>query len=189
VQFADRVPLTIVRPGIVFGAGGIDILPMFRSIRRLRVHAVAGLRSPPLSVIHVSELVELLGRAATDGQRIASTDRNGTGHRGYYFACRPEYPDYFEFGRLLHLAVGNRYTAYLHFPESLAWLLGGVGECIGRVRGKPHGLNIDKIREALADSWACSCEAAQRDLGYVPRQSLLEQLRQTADWYREHRWL
>lgn len=147
-QFADRIPLTIVRPGIVFGEGGIEILPMFRSIRRLRVHAVAGLRSPPLSVIHVSELVELLGRAATDGQRIASTDRSGTGHRGYYFACRPEYPDYFAFGRLLHQAVGNRYTSYLHFPESLAWLLGGVGECIGRVRGKPHGLNIDKIREA-----------------------------------------
>ncbi|MHB8969505.1 MAG: NAD-dependent epimerase/dehydratase family protein [Pirellulaceae bacterium] len=188
-EFADRVPLTIVRPGIVFGAGGIEILPMFRSISRLRVHAVAGLRSPPLSVIHVSELVELLGRAATEGQRVARTADRETTRRGYYFACRPEYPDYFAFGRLLNQAVGNRHTSYLHFPESLAYLLGGVGECIGRVRGKPHGLNIDKIREALAESWACSCAAAQRDLGYAPRQPLLEQLRQTADWYREHGWL
>ncbi|MHB8951539.1 MAG: NAD-dependent epimerase/dehydratase family protein [Pirellulaceae bacterium] len=188
-QFADRMPLTIVRPGIVFGEGGVDMLPMFRSIRRLRVHAVAGLRSPPLSVIHVRELVELLERAATDGQRIARTDCSGTGHHGYYFACRPENPDYFEFGRLLHQAIGNRYTSFLHFPETVAWLLGGVGEGIGRVRGKPFSLNIDKIREALAESWACSCHAAQRDLGYMPLQSLLEQLRQTANWYREQGWL
>ena len=188
-QFADRVPTTVVRPGIVFGAGGIDLLPMFRSIRRLHLHAVAGLSSPPLSVIYVTELVELLERAATDGRRIASTDGPGPADRGYYFACRPEYPDYFEFGRLLHQAIGNRYTSFVHFPEAVAWLSGGVGECIGRACGKPYGLNIDKIREALAESWACSCEASQRDLGYAPRQPLLEQLRQTADWYRDHGWL
>ena len=173
----------------MFGEGGIDLLPMFRSIRRLHLHAVAGLRSPPLSVIYVTELVELLERAATDGQRIATADGPGSDDRGYYFACRPEYPDYFEFGRLLHQAIGNRYTSFVHFPEPVAWLSGGVGECIGRARGKPYGLNIDKIREALAESWACSCEAAQRDLGYAPRQPLLEQLRQTADWYRDQRWL
>ena len=40
------LPLTIVRPGIVFGAGGVEMLPMFRAIRRIHVHAVAGFRSP-----------------------------------------------------------------------------------------------------------------------------------------------
>ncbi len=188
-RYADRLPLTIVRPGIVFGAGGVEMLPMFRAIRRIHVHAIAGFRSPPLSVIYVDELVELLVRAAELGKRVPAASANGTAGTGCYFACRPEYPDYLEFGRLLHQAIGTRYTSFLHFPEPLAWLIGGVGECIGRVRGKPFGLNVDKIREALVESWACSCAAAERDLGYAPQAPLLDQLRQTADWYRAHKWL
>jgi nucleoside-diphosphate-sugar epimerase len=188
-HYADRVPITVVRPGIVFGAGGMEMLPMFRSIDRLRIHAVAGLHSPPLSVIHVSDLVELLDRAADRGQRVAAAAHNHACGRGYYFACRGEYPDYFEFGRLLHQALGHRYTSFVHFPEPIPWLFGGVGELLGRVRGKPHSLNIDKIREAVAPSWACSCEAARRDLDFAPRQTLLEQLRHTAGWYRDHGWL
>jgi nucleoside-diphosphate-sugar epimerase len=188
-RLADRVPTTVVRPGIVFGPGDKDLLPMFRSVRRWHVHAIAGLSSPPLSLIHVTDLVELLERAAQQGQRLSVAEQDGSCRQGYYFACRPEYPDYLEFGRLLHAAVGNRFTAYLHFPPPIPWLCGGVGEAFGRLRGRACSLNVDKIREATADSWACSCAAAQRDLSYVPRQSLGEQLRLTAQWYRQQGWL
>ncbi len=186
---ADRVPTTVVRPGIVFGPGDKVLLSMFRSVRRWHVHAIAGLSSPPLSLIHVTELVELLERAAERGQRLSAAEQDGSRRLGYYFACRPEYPDYLEFGRMLHEAVGNRFTAYLHFPTPIPWLVGGVGEVIGRLRRRSLELNVDKIREAMADSWACSCARAQRDLGYAPRQPLQEQLRLTAQWYRQHGWL
>lgn len=188
-RYAHRVPITVVRPGIVFGGGSKELLPMFRSIDRFRVHAVAGLQSPRLSVIHVSDLVELLHRAAERGQRLAREWPASHRGRGYYFACRNEYPDYFEFGRLLHQALGNRCVSFVHFPEPFPWVIGGVGELLGHARGKPFGLNIDKIREAMAESWACSCAAAERDLGLAPRQTLLEQMCATAQWYREHHWL
>jgi nucleoside-diphosphate-sugar epimerase len=188
-RYAHRVPITVVRPGIVFGGGSKELLPMFRSIQRFRVHAVAGLQSPRLSVIHVSDLVALLHRAAECGQRLAREWPASERGQGYYFACRNQYPDYFEFGRLLHQALGNGYTSFVHFPQPLPWVIGGVGELLGRARGKPLGLNLDKIREALAESWACSCVAAERDLGWAPRQTLLEQMRETAQWYRDHRWL
>ncbi len=109
--------------------------------------------------------------------------------QGYYFACRQEYPDYLEFGRLLQQALRLRYATYLLLPQPIAWLVGGISDLVGRVRGQSTSLNIDKIREASAESWACSCEAAQRDLGFQPQQPLLEQLQATADWYREHGWL
>ncbi len=187
-RYAHAVPTTVVRPGIVFGAGGRELLPMFRCVARLRIHVVAGLSSPPLSVIHVSDLVELLIRAAERGMRLASPPRCGDA-RGYYFACRDEHPNYFEFGRMLHQALGNRHTAFVHLPEPCAWIAGCVGECLGRMRGRSLSLNIDKIREAVAESWACSGEAARRELGFTPRRTLLEQLRDTADWYRGHGWL
>ncbi len=70
-RLAERIPVTVVRPGIVFGQFGRELLPMFWSLGRLRVHAVAGYQSPRLSVIHVADLVELLVRASEDGRRLA----------------------------------------------------------------------------------------------------------------------
>jgi hypothetical protein len=65
----------------------------------------------------------------------------------------------------------------------------GVNEVIGRLRGKALWLNCDKIREALAASWACSGEAAERDLGFTPRKPLAERFEETIAWYRRQGWL
>jgi nucleoside-diphosphate-sugar epimerase len=75
------------------------------------------------------------------------------------------------------------------FPDPFPWLVGGASGLAARLRGKSNSLNLDKIREATAESWACSCAAAERDLGFTPEATLIEQLQRTADWYRLHRWL
>ncbi len=194
-QVAERVPVTVVRPGIVFGEHGRETLPMFWSIEKLRVHAVAGYRSPPLSVIHVADLIELLICAAEQGQRLAARPSTGTGRpplhsgQGYYFACRPEYPDCLQFGRLLQQALERDYVAYLLLPQPVPWIVGGIMELVAHVQRRSNSLNLDKIREATAHSWACSCHAAERDLRFLPQQPLLAQLKSTAQWYRQHGWL
>ena len=48
---------------------------------------------------------------------------------------------------------------------------------------------LNKAREITAGSWICSADAAAKDLGYVVRVPLMERLRQTAEWYREKKWL
>ena len=187
-RYADRVPITVVRPGIVFGAGGMEMLPMFRSIYRLRIHAVAGLHSPPLSVIHVSDLVELLDRAADHGQRIATGAATTPADAATILRAVTSIPTISNSDacstRRWAIATRHLSTSPTRFPGCLE-----VSASAGPVRGRPHSLNIDKIREAVAESWACSCEAAQRDLDFAPRHTLLEQLRQTAAWYRDQGWL
>ena len=145
--------------------------------------------SPRLSVIHVADLVELLERAAAQGRRLPPPAPAKLPGNGIYFACRHEHPDYLQFGRMLQQAVSRRCVAYLLCPEPLPWLVGGLGSIAGCLRGRSSSLNFDKIREATAASWACSCEAARRDLGFQPRRPLLEQLRATVEWYLEHGWL
>ena len=188
-RLAHQVPTTIVRPGIVFGEGGRETLPIFQSLYRFRLHAVAGYGSPPLSVIHVADLVELLERAAAQGSRLPPPSPAKLPGKGVYFACRPEYPDYLQFGRMVQRAVGRRFVSYLLCPNPLPWLVGGLGSLAGCLRGHSGSLNFDKIREATVPSWACCCEAARRDLGFQPRRPLPEQLRDTAQWYLEHGWL
>ena len=190
-QFADRVPITIVRPGIVFGPRDRDVLKTFEPIARFGVHSVPGcLDDPPLSLIYVSDLVEILMAAADRGTRLPHGKKAaGKFVQGYYFACAEEHPSYSDLGLRISRAVGRPRVCRVRIPEPLVWLAAMGSEALSRARGKPDIFGLDKVREATAGSWACSGERARREFELTPPRSLDERLRETADWYREHHWL
>jgi len=90
---------------------------------------------------------------------------------------------------MLRSVVGRPHAWLVHFAEPFPWLMAAAYEVANRWFGTPNSFNIDKIREALADCWACSSALAERELGFRVSAPLLDQLRDTAQWYREHRWL
>ena len=71
----------------------------------------------------------------------------------------------------------------------LMWLIAGGNQLVSQLRRRSDSFNIDKIREARVVSWACSPEAARRDLGFEPPRSLAERLSETAQWYIRQGWL
>ena len=75
--FADRVPITIVRPPIVFGEGDPAMLRVYLPIWRIGVHMVPGWTPHRFSVIHAADLVELLILAAARGRRLLPADPEG----------------------------------------------------------------------------------------------------------------
>jgi hypothetical protein len=94
----------------------------------------------------------------------------------------PEYPTYAELGRILRPMLGRPRAPIIPVPAPLAYCFAGLSELQGRLRGKPEELCIDKIHDALAPSWACSGEAARRDLDFLPAKSLAQRLQETVDW-------
>lgn len=188
--WAGQVPLTIVRPGIVFGPRNRDLLPVFRSVYRLRVHAVPGMQDSQISLIHVDDLVELTLRAAGRGQRAApeTGDQDYLG-QGYYFACDPEPPTYAELGRIISRALGRKRLVVLHLPAPIPWLAAAGSELAARLRRKPDMFNRDKIREARAGSWIGTSETAKQQLGFQPARNLADRMAETAQWYLQSGWL
>jgi nucleoside-diphosphate-sugar epimerase len=187
-EVAGSVPVTIVRPGAVFGPYDRGFLQIFRLIRVLRAHGSFGLRPPPMSWIYVGDLVELTIRAAERGQRVPpATSNNAPAGQGRYFAAAPEYPTWSEMGRIVRPMLDRPFAPLLHIPGPVAWCVAAINELIGRVRGKALWLNCDKIREALVTSWACSGEAAQRDLDFAPPKLLAERFAETIAWYKQQR--
>lgn len=193
-EHAAQVPITIVRPGIVFGPRNTEMLPMFKTIKFAHFHPVPGRNPPQLSLMHVEDCVEVLLRAAETGSRLSADERNvgdrlTSGH-GVYFATAPEFPDYAELGRTLCKLLGRPCAPVVSLPGPLPWIVAGINEkVLGRLRSKPDTFNLDKIREARAESWACSGELAARELGVKPIASLEERLASTVQWYRQNRWL
>jgi nucleoside-diphosphate-sugar epimerase len=197
VSRAGDLPITIVRPPIVMGAGDAVGLTLFRMIDNMRLHLVPGWRRSRFSVMHVGDLVSALIAAAERGERLrpANGKANGAGDggpidpRGYYFLAGERDPTYDELGRLIGEALGRRRLLVVAFPRPVVWPIAACGELMARVRRRAPFAGIDKAREALAGHWTCSAARAERDLGFAPATAIPDWLRQTADWYRQEKWL
>ena len=190
-RLAGQLPTSILRPGIVFGPRNIELLPAFRSICHFHLHAVPGIFPPKLSLIEVSDLVDLTIRCLAQGRRLEPTPESeprGVGP-GIYFATASEFPTYAEFGRLIARATSTSFVVNLPLLPPLPWFAALISESIAQLRGKTTTFNRDKIREASATNWACTSERARRELDFHPAAPLLEQLRESADWYRQAGWL
>jgi nucleoside-diphosphate-sugar epimerase len=189
-SFADRVPITVVRPPIVLGEADRMGLPLFRSIERLGIHMVPRLIKQKFSVIHADDLAKLMILAAQRGKRLSPrTDSGERDSQGYYFAASGENPAYSDLGRMVAEALGRHMVVVLPTTKPGIWMAALASEAVGRLRHDSYYMNIDKAREITAGSWICSAQTAQTELGFQVGAPLLDRLHQTAEWYRQAGWL
>jgi nucleoside-diphosphate-sugar epimerase len=189
-RFAHRVPITVVRPPIVFGERDRAGLGMFKSIARTGFHLVPGWALNTYSLIHAADLAQLLILAAQRGARLPPADSPGSpSPQGYYFAAGDEHPTWRELGRMIRDALGRRWHLMLPIAVPAIWIAGAVTEMAGWICRYPFYLKIDKVREVSAGSWTCSPEKAAEELGFSVAAPLAHRLGQTARWYRDAGWL
>jgi len=188
-RHAHRVPSTIIRPSIVFGERDRLSLPLFQWAVRRGVHFSPGLKTRRFSVIHATDLVQLLILAAERGKRLPPLGhRSDATGQGYYFAAAEQDPTYAELGRMAAASVGRRVLVLPTFMPVVR-ATATVGEVVAQISRRPLVMNFDKLREIAAGDWLCSAQAAKADLGFAVGAPLIERLRQTAEWYRREGWL
>ncbi len=188
-RHAHAVPITIVRPPVVFGQGDRGGLEMFRLIARRGVHVVPGRGDQRLSLIHVDDLVEGLLVAAALGERLVAQGSITSQSQGVYFIAGDEQLTHVQLGEGIAAALGIRPPRIIHVPRVAMKLVGMCGDMTARVRRRPVWLSSDKIAEALGGSWTCSSAKAQEHLGWSVAAPLADRLRETAKWYRDAGWL
>jgi nucleoside-diphosphate-sugar epimerase len=191
-QYAAQVPITIVRPPIVFGEGDLLMCNVFRSIFRYGIHVALGVAQSHYSLIHVGDLVDALVLSADRGTRLSSEPRQSTTEPppGYYFVASEAEPTFGELGLMIGKCLGRQSVRIWRWGGPvLLWPAAALAEGISRLRGEPYIFNFDKVREARAGHWVCSPNTIRRDLGFATRAPLMDRLRQTADWYRQQNWL
>lgn len=181
-KYCDKIPLTIIRPPIVFGEGDSNGLPLFRSIARFGVHTVPAAGEQPFSIVHAADLAEAIRTVAQAGQRVQPHQSGGI-----YFVTGQESPAYSELGRMIGGVLGKSSVRIFHSPDSVLWAAAAIAELAGRIRRDPLVLNFDKVREAVAGAWHCDGSALY-GLGFRPA-PLRERLRQTAEWYQKQGWI
>ncbi len=190
--FADRVPITIVRPAIVLGEGDVASLSLFKTVKQMGTHFVVGWKAHHFSLIHVADLAALLILAAERGARLATLpppDEQAARAQGYYFAACDEHPTYAELGKKIGQSMGRRFTLVVPIGPGVAWAAAATSELVAQTVRVPFIYRLDKFREAIAGAWTCSPQKAFDELGFRPALPLLDRLRQTFEWYRREKWL
>lgn len=188
VAVSRDLPISIVRPPMVFGQADRASLQLFRSMQIIPLHLSPGLRRFALSLVHVTDLCNALVKVATHGERVASNGAAGEPGQGKYYVAADRHVTYGEMGQLAAKAAGWA-VATLPLPRPIFWFAGSIGEVVGRVRKRPSLVNFDKVREACAAGWVCSDEKIRTQLGYQPAAPLEERFAETVAWYRQHGWL
>jgi nucleoside-diphosphate-sugar epimerase len=189
-RWAKEVPITILRPPIVFGEADAASYELFLPIARFGIHVVPGWQTHRVSLIHADDLFQAMILAAQQGRRIVCNSADAAAAaRGCYFVPAERDLTFAEMGRMMGAALGRRRTAVLRLPTTAVWAVGLVATAFSQLRRQAWYFSLDKAREARAGSWTCSGEAAARELGFAVAAPLEERLRQTAHWYQEHGWL
>ena len=181
--FADQMPCTIIRPGIVFGEADKMNLELFKTIKNMGICPIPGYCDKFYSWIHAADLSDLLVAAAQRGERLDQSQPTGT---GIYFASSDEWLKLSEIGRLIGLAVGRNHVRTVYCLPIPLWTIATFYEMKKRCTKKPQPFDWEKAWESL-HHWTCSPEKAQTQLGFSP-QPLAERFNQTALWFAENGW-
>ncbi len=183
-ELANEVPISIVRPPIIFGPADKASLAIFRGIQLLRLHPVPGFRRFPVSLVYVADLCDAMIRIAERGRRVLSSN---IADATYHVAAERTIL-YGDLGKLAAQSLDCKGIA-LPLPKALFWLVGGAMEVVGKIRRRPGILNLDKVREAVAPGWECDDQKIRRELDYQPTASLEKHFAETVEWYRLQGWL
>lgn len=181
-QYAARLPITIVRPPMVFGRYGKEMQKWLQTIRNLGIFFIPACRPYRFSMIDAEDLAKLMVLASEKGERLPADEAGVIRNpgEGIYYASHWVYPSYLEMGQLFGSAVGRRHV--LTFPISPPVSYLGAYLCYwwSRWCGRPMLPNPDKVREGLAGSWLCSAEKARRQLGFELNEPLETQIQKLA---------
>ena len=175
---AAGVPLSIVRPPMVFGEGDRTVLKLFRSVAR-GIHVVPTRRSNAVSLVHARDLARALVRVAEAGERVGTS-----AGQGLYHVAADETLDYGDLGQHIATALEVSAPRVVRIPSQVTFVAAALGEAVARLRDEPAFLNLDKYREVTGGSWTCT-NAKVRALGWHPA-PLAQRLAETARWYREN---
>lgn len=177
-QYMDRLPVTIVRPPIVYGERDAEIFQYFQAVNR-RIRPLVGVFDKKrLSMVYVENLVEGLYLCAVTPAAKGQT---------YFFTDAVDY-DWAQIGQVAAKYLQKR-TLAIRIPHFVVYTIAGINHLWGKLTNKAMMLNLHKAKQMVASSWMCSSAKAQRELGYVPKIDIEEGFRRSVEWYRANKWI
>jgi nucleoside-diphosphate-sugar epimerase len=172
----DRIPVTVVRPPVVYGPRDFGLFDLYRMVARGFRPEIGGRKV--ISIIHVRDLVEGIVRAG----------EAPTGAGEIFYLANEAAVEVSEVLGFIQRALGKK-ALRVAIPDRVVRFLGAVVEDGSRLAGKRILFGRDKALEMTQKAWVCLPGKAAKVLGWRARIPLPAGLEKTVRWYQEERLL
>ncbi|MEZ4268380.1 MAG: NAD-dependent epimerase/dehydratase family protein [Myxococcota bacterium] len=174
---ADRIPLTILRPPVVYGPRDREMLKVFRMVKA-RLMLVRGRGAARVSLIYVEDLARAISLSLSTPHPSGSV----------FFVEDGQAWSWPDLGRAIGEGFGKT-PRTVRVPDWTLAVAARATVAYGRLTRRAVFFTPDKLVEMRQSNWACSSNSIRETLGWRPQTRLPDGARRTADWYREAGWL
>lgn len=172
------IPITIIRPPVIYGPRDREMLAFFKSVK-LGVLPYMGSTSRGVSAIFAPDCAAVC---------IAALDASPQSGK-VYFVEDGHTRTLGELVGAIESALGKKAWIRVPIPRRALEVAALGSELFGRATDRAMMLTRDKCNELYASHWVCDATEARRDLGWEPKVTFDRGARITAEWYRQQGWL
>jgi len=170
------IPTTILRPTAIYGPREKDIFLVNQYLSK-GFEPYIGRAPQQLSFVYGKDVANLAVKV------LANQNANGV----YNITDGNEYTRY-DYALIVKALLGKK-TMKLHLPVAIVKALLFAVEKVSRSLNKVPTVSNEKLNELMAENWICDIQKAKDELGYLPAYNLEKGLKESIEWYREHKWL
>lgn len=170
-NYKESLPVTILRPPVVYGPRDSGLLFFFEIISygikpqfNFKKH---------ISLIYVKDLVDAIILSAEESRSLGQT---------YFVANKDSY----SINSIIDIIskVINNNTVTMRLSDGIIQKAAGFYEGFCYLLGlKPSMINSQKALELCQDYWTCQTKKIKTDIGFQASVSLEKGMRETANWY------
>ncbi len=171
------IPVTVVRPGLVYGPGDLHLLNFFTTIKKGPFPPLIAGGKALIHPVYIDDMTEATLLCADLPEAI-----------GHSYNIAGEHPVSF---RELATAIAHSMGKQLPPGSIPLWLANLASDIFVRLPAfKDENAPLTRSRvKFLTNSRVYSIERAKNELGYSPRVGLEEGMKLTAAWYQKHGYL
>lgn len=173
----SKLPITIIRPGGVYGPRDYAMFEAFKASKS-GFNMILGEKGKLGSVIHVTDLVIGITQAA-ESEKAKSE---------IYYLANTKHMRQEEFGELIIKAMGKK-PKNIVLPYFIASIFANLSEFFAQFSKKPAVLNRQKLMELSKRYLICSNQKASADFEFNDNILLEDGVASTLKWYKENNWL
>lgn len=176
-KYKTLFPITIIRPGAVYGPRDYAIFEVFKAALS-GFNLKVGSTEKYVNFVHVYDLVDGIVQSSLSNKTINQT---------YFIVNDSKEPQ--DKISLLAIKTYGKKPKNIIIPIGIIKIVAVTSEFFGKLFKKVVVLNRQKLIEITQIYWLCSTQKAQKDFGFKANYSIEDGVRMTAEWYKNHGWL
>lgn len=173
---AKNLPVTIIRPPMIYGPRDREVLSFFKAIKT-GLLPYLGDGQNTLSVTYAPDCAAACVRAAKSFD--VPSGRTYFVDDGEAYVWRQMLSD-------MEDAMGKKALVSLPVPFFLLTSVAAVNTAVARLTNSAVMLTLDKVNELKQRHWVCDSADARRDLKWEPQVKWKQGVHHTAKWYRDN---